>query len=223
MARTSKPKTTEQICQELVKTIKKIFRQTKTTEKLNYVEVPIFTSIYWDNKYDEKRFTIRVEDYHTYTDVYFDDLTMRQVEIISQYLRDNLRTFEIETKKIDLGWRYNDLIVPSFIRKMGTPCKEFKQLARIVKRKYNIDLKVTDLYSVRLFGKRSSCGEADSRIYTAYLPEECQYYLDRISMYGRKRTKCEIVDESEVDEWSKRAECEYDGYAIKRLKITTLK
>jgi hypothetical protein len=148
---------------------------------------------------------------------------MRQVEIISQYLRDNLKTFEIETKKINMGWRYDDLIVPAFIRKMGMPCKEFKQLARIVKRKYNIDLKVTDLYSVRLFGKRSSCDEADSRIYTAYIPEQCQYYLDLISMYGRKRTKCEIVDESEVDEWSKRAECEYDGYKKTHLKITALK
>lgn len=38
-------------------------------------------------------------------------------------------------------------------------------------------------------------------------------------MYGRKQGTCEIVDDSEVDEWSKQAECEYDGYTKMRLKI----
>lgn len=116
MARTPKPKTTEQICQEIVKAVKKIFRQTKTTFGMNYVEVPIYTSVYYDNNYGDNLFTIRVEDYHTYTDIYFDDLTRRQVEIISQYIEDNLKTFEIETKKIYTVWRYDDLIVPAFIR-----------------------------------------------------------------------------------------------------------
>lgn len=219
MARTPKPKTTEQICQEIVKAVKKIFRQTKTTFGMNYVEVPIYTSVYYDNNYGENLFTIRIEDYHTYTDIYFDDLTRRQVEIISQYIKDNLKTFEIETKKIYTGWRYDDLIVPAFIRKMGTPCNEFKQLVRLVKRKYHFDLKITDLYSVQLHGKRSSCDEADSRFYTAYDPEECKYYLKLIEMYGRKQGTCEIVDDSEVDDWSKQAECEYDGYTKTRLKI----
>ena len=113
MVRNPKPKTTEQICQEIVKAIKKIFRQTKTTFGMNYVEVPIYTSVYYDNNYDDNLFTIRVEDYHTYTDVYFDDLTRRQVEIISQYIKDNLKTFEIATKKIDMGWRHNSLVVPA--------------------------------------------------------------------------------------------------------------
>lgn len=109
---------------------------------------------------------------------------------------------------------------PTTIMKFGKPCKEFNQLVKLVTKKYGINLKVSDLYVVRLFGKSGYYGEYGSRRYIAYSPSKCQQYIDLIKSFGRKKTACKIVKDDDIDTaYMEEYLTEGDGYRTMRLKI----
>ena len=114
-----------------------------------------------------------------------------------------------------------DITYPKFIRKMGRPCKEFKELQKLVQKKYGIDLKLTTLYEADLSGKKGWYDE-DERLYTAYNPEECIKLIERIKAYGRKRTKCQIKTFDDIDtEYASRYELDNNGMRYVSLVITS--
>lgn len=88
---------------------------------------------------------------------------------------------------------------PTTFRKFGKPCKEFKQLAKLVEKKFGVALKLTDLYSVRLFGKSGRYDESGERTYVAFNPNKCLENIDLIKSFGRKRTKMAIENIDDID------------------------
>lgn len=221
MARTQKPKTTDQICQELVKVIKRALIAGKAKNE-GWVEICINGGIYSHNFAPVKKFFVQVDDYYNYEDLGYDELTEEQFETIGNYIREHIpSTYEVKLFKASTGyWRNDWIYFPKFIRKMGTPCKEFKQLRSLVKRKYNIDLKVTDLYEAELYGKHNSSSE-NRRYYTAYDPKRCLEYIEEINSYGRKRTKCEIKEDDHIDlERASYYDTDTSGWRYVKLVIT---
>ena len=112
---------------------------------------------------------------------------------------------------------------PCTIRAFGKPCKEFKALAKLVqtKTKGAITLLPNTLYSVRLFGKRSSYGENGERCYYAYSPSHCQNLTNLIKSYGRKRITITIDTMDDIDtRASSYYETECYGSRNVTLKVT---
>lgn len=135
----------------------------------------------------------------------------------------------LDTKDIYFGrsmWDSSPSIpkFPTHICVFGKPCAEFKQLARMVLKKYNINLGIGDLYRVKLFGKSGSYGEYGNRIYIAYSTTACQKYINYIKSFGRKKTTCkfDIYDDVDDLEYSSRERTECDGYRERTLVIKTV-
>ena len=82
--------------------------------------------------------------------------------------------------------------VPCSFIKFGEPCKEFKELQKLVSKKYGIDLKPQDLYLVRMSGTILN-REVSDRTYIAYAPHRCNQLIKQIKDFGRKHTTCKIV------------------------------
>lgn len=133
----------------------------------------------------------------------------------------------VEDKDIYFGrcmWDSSPSIAkfPTLICKFGKPCKEFNQLAKLVLKKYGINLGIKDLYSVHLFGKCGRYSESGSRNYNiAYNSATCQRYIDYIKSFGRKKTTCKIVADDDMEdlEHSRIALTECYGYRTMRLRI----
>ena len=133
----------------------------------------------------------------------------------------------VEDKDIYFGrcmWDSSPSIAkfPIYVCVFGKPCKEFNQLARLVLKKYGINLGIKDLYSVRLFGKCGRYSESGRRNYNiAYNSAVCQRYIDYIKSFGRKKTTCKIVADDDMEdlEHSRIALTECYGYRTIRLKV----
>lgn len=88
---------------------------------------------------------------------------------------------------------------PTTFRMFGKPCKEFKALAKLVEKKYGINLKLSDLYNVRLFGKSGRYDESGERDYVAFNETMCNAIINEIKSFGRKRTKATITNIDDID------------------------
>ena len=109
---------------------------------------------------------------------------------------------------------------PTTFRNFGKPCKEFKQLTKLVEKKYGITLKVDDLYNVRLFGKSGRYEESGEREYAAFSETLCLEYINRIKSFGRKRTKATIENIDDIDtDYSARYLTECYGYRKRGIAI----
>jgi hypothetical protein len=110
---------------------------------------------------------------------------------------------------------------PRTFRSFGKPCRAFVILSKLVAKKYGIKLGIGDLYEVRLFGKRGEYDESGKREYIAFRNSTCQYLVDLIKGYGRKRTKCEVttIDSVEDLEYSRYYETECYGMRTRTLKV----
>ena len=111
-----------------------------------------------------------------------DGLGSGDVALIGKLLKNSLMgEFEIEDK--DLYFSYGnftpDMVFPTYFRRFGKPCKEFKELAKIVKRKCGVELKPSSL-------------KIGSAAWTAYCPTACEEYINDIKSYGRKEISCSI-------------------------------
>lgn len=109
---------------------------------------------------------------------------------------------------------------PKTFRMFGKPCKEFKQLAKLVEKKYGIVLKVDDLYNVRLFGKSGRYGESGEREYAAFSETLCLFYINEIKSFGRKKTKATITNMDDIDtDYSARYLTECYGYRKRGIDV----
>ena len=111
-----------------------------------------------------------------------DGLGSSDIALIGKLLKNSLMgEFEIEDK--DLYFSYGnftpDMVFPTYFRRFGKPCKEFKQLAKLVERKCGIELKPSSL-------------KIGSATWTAYCPNACEEYISEIKSYGRKQITCTI-------------------------------
>lgn len=108
-------------------------------------------------------------------------LGRRDIEKIGTYLSTIKGFNAIEEKGLffTYGNFTPDMEFPTFFRKWKTPCKEFKKLASIVKKKYCIELTPLTLYE---YG-----------YYKAYDSSSCSDYIELIKSFGRKKTTCEVV------------------------------
>lgn len=108
---------------------------------------------------------------------------------------------------------------PTTFRMFGKPCKEFKALYKLVKKKYGISLKLSDLYNVRLFGKSGRYDESGERDYVAFNETMCNAIINEIKSFGRKKTKATITNMDDIDtDYSKKylTEC----YGIRKRGIS---
>jgi hypothetical protein len=109
---------------------------------------------------------------------------------------------------------------PTTFRMFGKPCKEFKELAKLVNKKYGIILKIDDVYNVRLFGKGNQYGESGEREYAAFNETICAEYINKIKSFGRKKTIAKIGNNDDIDtDLSSRYLCECYGYRKHGLDI----
>lgn len=109
---------------------------------------------------------------------------------------------------------------PTTFMKFGKPCKEFKELSKLVSKKFGITLKVDDLYTVRLFGKSGRYGESGKRNYVAYSGNTCTKLIAEIKSFGRKKTTAKMVITDDIDtDYSERYLTECYGSRKRELKI----
>ena len=130
----------------------------------------------------------------------------------------------VERKDVFFGWGNFTPDIEGFpcaFRSFGKPCRAFTTLSKLVAKKYGITLKVSDLYSVRLFGKRGVYDESGERVYLAFRNSACQSLIDGIKAWGRKRTKASIVNNDNVEglEYSIRYETECYGTRTRTIKV----
>ena len=120
-------------------------------------------------------------------------LTRLDIQSIGQSIR-KVKGFEIISKDhyIGFGQLAPDFQYPTDFIKYGEPCKEFKELAKLVEKKYGIELKLQDLYLVRMSGTIKD-QEVGDRTYIAYAPYRCKQLIEKIKSFGRKHTTCEIT------------------------------
>lgn len=109
---------------------------------------------------------------------------------------------------------------PTTFRMLGTPCKEFKELAKLVDKKYSIKLKPQDIYIVALFGKSGRYGESGKREYTAFNAARCSKIISEIKSFGRKKTTATIATLDDIDtDYSERYLTECYGTREKTIKV----
>lgn len=151
-----------------------------------------------------------------------DDMDVARLKIL---LTSAMEHFDdVETK--DIFFSYGNFTpdvdaFPTTFRMLGKPCKPFKELAKIVERKYGITIKPTDLYEVRLFGKSGRYDESGARSYTAFDESKCNRLIESIKSFGRKRTTCAIVNNDYIDtDYSERYLTECYGNRYRTLKIS---
>lgn len=169
----------------IVKTIRAIAKKQKE-EKLNVVEVKVEVNMmghglrpfgtHFPNDFIDFSISVNNGAYKA------DGLGSNDIALIGAALRIMLGDkFDIEYA--DLYFSYGnftpDMVFPTYFRKFGTPCKEFKQLAKLVKSKCDIELKPSSL-------------KIGSATWTAYCPNACEEYISEIKSYGRKQIICAI-------------------------------
>ena len=160
-------------------------------------------------------------------DNFWEELSRTQMATLKDEIKNIKGLVVVESDNIFLGRTYWDASpditnFPTLVCVFSKPCKEFNQLAKLVAKKYGINLQITDLYSVRLFGKSGRYDEYGNRNYNAaYNSALCQRYIDYIKSFGRKRTTCKLVSDDEIEdlEYSIRALTECYGYRTRRLRI----
>lgn len=119
--------------------------------------------------------------------------------------------YETENKEHHADQR-TTFTFPTTFRTYGKPCKEFKELAKVVERKTGLVLEPTTLYRCRLFGKRSVYNESGRKYYTAFNERECARLLESVKSFGRKRIKAEVTTYDDIDtDTSSRYETECYG------------
>lgn len=211
--------TSDEIAKEAIKIIKKLKRlNDKPWFEIEFhvhvkqgIEAELYVS---DNRTDMDLVDPKFEGW--------DNITATQLENIGTFMMPYFNGYEINMEKYYFGYGlYGETAMfPRYVRKMGTPCKEFKELARLVKRKYNIDLTPSTLYDVELFNDGHQTFEC-WRDYTAYKPDKCQEFIDTIKSYGRKRTKCEIKERENIN--VSKYDIETNGWKYVELVITPLR
>lgn len=116
-------------------------------------------------------------------------------------------------------WENNFNNFPQFITLFSKPCKEFTSLVNYMSKYCGKDLKLKDIFSVRIGGKRGRIyGEEDNRYYLAYQPKRCQSLLNQLrECRGSKDIvhTSEIKYNDDIDPWelecSIRNEVEFSG------------
>lgn len=198
--RTNK-KSINEIAAEVIAAIKKELKSKK--ENINEVKVEVclyghgarpFGS-YLPNDYRDV--TIKVGKNH------WDGLTDWDVNRLKYELNKFVSEFD-EVATDGIFFSYGNFTAdvedfPTTFRMFGKPCKEFKALAKLVEKKYGINIKVTDLYNVRLFGKSGRYGESGNREYAAFNSDMCNSYINEIKSFGRKKTNARITNMDDID------------------------
>ena len=99
--------------------------------------------------------------------------------------------------------------------------KEFKTLSKVVEKKYGINLKLTDIYNVRLFGKSGRYDESGERVYVAFNDTMCNELINEIKSFGRKKTKATITNIDDIDtDYSRKYLTECYGIRKRSISIT---
>lgn len=173
------------IANRIVKAIRAIAKEQKE-EKADVIEVKVEVNMighgarpfgtHFPNDYIDFSINVNKGAYKA------DGLGSNDIALIGAALRTMLSDkFDIEYA--DLFFSYGnftpDMTFPTYFRKFGTPCKEFKQLARLVKSKCGIELEPSSL-------------KIGSAAWTAYCPHACEEYMSVIKSYGRKQIACSI-------------------------------
>lgn len=112
---------------------------------------------------------------------------------IANELKKQIKGFDVEDDELFFGFGNftPDMEFPTWFRKFGKPCEEFKELKKLVKKKYGVALEKDTLY------KRTSCN--DATFFVAYYPSMCDEYINQIKWMGKSTCK--------VDTWNMGREC----------------
>ena len=176
---------------DIIKAIKKSIREQKIegVNKVLEVKVEVFQvghgarpfGTHFPNDYID--FTIRTDGYKV------EGLGLYDLSTIGNLIKKALSD-KVSIEMGDLFFSYGnftpDMEFPTWFRVFTKPCKEFVQLAKLVKGKYGIELKVDTLYRNATNGK----------IFIAYYPQLCSREIDLIKSYGRTKTTCEIINDN---------------------------
>ena len=99
--------------------------------------------------------------------------------------------------------------------------KRVKILSKLVEKKYGINLKLTDIYNVRLFGKSGRYDESGERVYVAFNDTMCNELINEIKSFGRKKTKATITNIDDIDtDYSRKYLTECYGIRKRSISIT---
>ena len=108
---------------------------------------------------------------------------------------------------------------------LGEPCKEFRELSRMVSEYANIRLSAVDLYNVDICGKRGrDYSESGARNYMAFNPQACKKAMLDITSVMEKSGKVKVSIREERDcedeEYSRSFETESYGTFRRFLSVS---
>ena len=135
----------------------------------------------------------------------WDGLSPNNMCELSRMLAD-IKGFEVKMGDYTASfgeWANPDFSFPCCFVKFGNGCDEFKELQKLVSKKYGIDLNPQDLYLVSM-SRTIKNKEVGERTYVAYAPYRCKQLIEKIKSFGRKHTTCEIVT---IDDFECGLEC----------------
>ena len=135
-----------------------------------------------------------------------------------------------EYKEYDFGRGYysNRQNIPSVVRLMANPCKEFKSLANYMEKYCGTKLAIDDIYSVAIGGKRGRVnGESSRRHYLAHKPKKCSELLNELrKARGSKDivTTSDFMQIDDIEDWlldiSIYRESEFEGIRHNQCEVT---
>ena len=219
----TRTKEINKIAEEVITAVKKELKNKK--EDINEVKVDVclyghgarpFGS-YLPNDYRDV--TIKVGTNH------WDGLDNHDVSALKNELNKFVSEFD-EVVTDGIFFSYGNFTAdvekfPTTFRMFGKPCKEFKTLSKLVEKKYGINLKLTDIYNVRLFGKSGRYDESGERVYVAFNDTMCNELINEIKSFGRKKTKTTITNIDDIDtDYSRKYLTECYGIRKRSISIT---
>ena len=126
------------------------------------------------------------------------------------------------------SWYDNYIKFPTNIILMAEPCKEYKSLVNYLSKYCGKNLNDTDIYSVRIGGKRGRIyGEEGYRYYLCHKPNKCAKYLE--TLRKRRGTNDKVIcskikEEDDIDPWelevSIRNEVEFSGERFRYFEVS---
>ena len=174
----------KKVALELQKAIKKVAKEQNGKDvvevKLSLYEVGHGVRPFGNNEpNDYIDFQLGVGDYKTIP------LGKYDLQDIANELRKT-KGFEIQDEGVFFGFGnfVPDMEFPAWFRKFGKPCEEFKELKKLVKKKYGIALEKDTLY------RRTN--RNDATFFVAYYPFMCVEYINQIRWMGKAKSTCKV-------------------------------
>ena len=175
--------TREQLVSLMAKFIKE---QSKSMGDKTNVELPISISSWVCGMGRDKKWThtdITIGDYYNKTIYTFTDKEItdeRFVRMLNKALEESKVRGKVYADTYGDGYWTPEQTIFRRIEIYAAPCKEFNTLAKLIQKYANKTIGGTDIFHVRVCGKRSSWSDSSAYRYLCYDAKKCQTIIDTI-------------------------------------------